>query len=98
MIPRPDATDDDIKQIEMDIRVALYERLERHGYGIFISPHEILGILTEEHTELIGAVQSNDNDHVRKELIDVAVGALFGLVSMQYIGIHGEPSDRIQTQ
>lgn len=66
-----------------DIRAKLEQRLQQHGPGSYIGPHEGLGILTEEYDELIDAVRSNDRAQVEKELIDIAVGALFGVASLR---------------
>jgi NTP pyrophosphatase (non-canonical NTP hydrolase) len=54
------------------------KRLEKHGKGTFVSNHEILGIITEEYYELIEAVNSNVTKYVRSELMDLAVGCIFG--------------------
>ena len=48
-----------------------------------MSSHEILGILEEEQSELREAVRSNSEDKIWKELKDIAVGAIFGLVSIR---------------
>ena len=57
-------------------------RLEHCGEGTFASQHEILGIITEEYHELVQAVQNNDKDELIEELLDVAVGAVFGIASI----------------
>lgn len=70
------------EKIEMALKIVeetLKYRLDEKGYGTFCSSHEVLGVLTEEFYELVEAVKSNDIMKVEKELIDVAVGALFGI-------------------
>jgi NTP pyrophosphatase (non-canonical NTP hydrolase) len=61
----------------------LYERLKEKGWGSYSGRHEILGILTEEFWELVEAVKSQpisgSKNSVREELIDLAVGAIFGV-------------------
>jgi NTP pyrophosphatase (non-canonical NTP hydrolase) len=67
-------------------RAKLEYRLRKKGYGAYASKHEILGILTEEYKELIDAVQSQPvvggKNSVREELLDIAVGCLFGIASI----------------
>jgi len=68
--------------IEVAISVfkeCLSERLAEKGYGTFASSHEILGVITEEYHELQHAVEANDKRQVRHELLDLAVGAIFGV-------------------
>ena len=65
-----------------NVRWGLSRRLGKHGPLGFIGPHEALGILAEEYDELRDAVRANDPDAVRRELLDIAVGAVFGLASM----------------
>lgn len=72
-----------ITKASRDILRKLGQRLEQHGRGSFIGPHETLGILTEEYAELIEAVRSNDYKQVERELIDIAVGCLFGVASLR---------------
>jgi len=57
-------------------------RLKHRGEGTFASQHEILGIITEEYHELVQAVHGNDKDELIEELLDVAVGAVFGIASI----------------
>lgn len=61
---------------------ALKSRLIKHGKYGFIGPHEVLGTIEEEMHELREAVRSNKPNEVIGELLDVAVGALFGVASM----------------
>jgi len=60
----------------------LDKRLAYNGDKAFIGPHEILGIITEEYIELVGAVTSNQRERVINELVDVAVGCLWGVASL----------------
>jgi len=54
--------------------------LNRKGPGSFVSSHEILGVLTDERSELIVAIQSKAGlEKIRHELLDDAVAALFGV-------------------
>lgn len=44
-------------------------------FGPFASSHEGYGVLAEEMSELIDAIQSNDRDRVESESVDVAAVA-----------------------
>lgn len=61
---------------------SLKKRLQQHGKKSFIGPHEILGVIEEEILELKEAVRSNKRAEVISELIDVGVGAIFGVASL----------------
>jgi hypothetical protein len=54
-------------------------RLEEKGFGTFSSRHEILGVIDEEILELNEAVRSKNLDAVRSEMLDIAVGCIFGV-------------------
>ncbi len=57
----------------------LMDRLNEKGYGVLVSRHEILGVLTEEYHEAVKAVESQSLKEVRSELVDLAVGCIFGI-------------------
>ncbi len=57
-------------------------RLKEKGRGAFASRHEILGTLVEEMHELEDAV-ARDLGAVKLELLDIAVGAIFGLACIE---------------
>lgn len=65
------------------LKAAILKRLERHGYGIAVSPHEVLGIILEEVDELIDEVRGNDLQNQYDELVDIAIAAVFGMISIQ---------------
>lgn len=56
----------------------LQDKIREKGSGTFASRHEILGLLEEEHFELIQAVRSESLERVKEELYDIAVVCLFG--------------------
>ena len=58
-------------------------QLAHYGDGIFVSSHEILGVLTEEIREFENAVQSNDLYKITEELTDILIVALHGLASVK---------------
>ncbi len=57
----------------------LMDRLNEKGWGTWSSRHELLGFLTEEYHEVVAAVQTESMDRIKDELIDVAVGCIFGI-------------------
>ncbi len=61
----------------------LNKRLEQKSSSVFISSHEILGIVSEEFREFEDEVKKNDQVGIREELIDIAVGCIWGLVSIE---------------
>lgn len=61
------------------VRSWVIRRLDEKGYGALISRHEILGVLTEEYHEAVKAVESKPTDEVKGELVDLAVGCIFGI-------------------
>lgn len=64
------------------LRPLLQRRLHNHGYGVAASIHEILGIVVEEVDELVDEVRANDLEGVHRELMDIAIAAIFGMVSI----------------
>jgi hypothetical protein len=56
-------------------------QLQEKGRGVFASPHEAMGIITEEYHEAIGALQANLYVQFQDELIDIAVACIVGLAS-----------------
>lgn len=60
----------------------LTKRLVSKGRMGFISIHEILGAVEEEMDELKDAVRSDDRTQVVDELLDVAIGCVFGVASI----------------
>ena len=62
-----------------DLRVAMHKNLIKKGLGKLASPHEALGMIAEEQKELVDAIQANDAAWIRRELMDLAVAALFAV-------------------
>jgi hypothetical protein len=56
--------------------------LNEKGYHSFSSIHEILGVVDEEHHELKDAVKHNNHEEIKQELLDIAVGCIWGVVSI----------------
>jgi hypothetical protein len=61
----------------------LAQEIAKKGRAIFVSRHEVLGVLAEEMGELEDEVRKGDLDRVGEELRDVLVAALWGLVSIR---------------
>lgn len=81
---RPVIETDRVDAALVDVRSALERRLLKHGRGTYASRHEILGVLIEEVDELRDAVRTSDVDQsgFRAELVDIAVGAVFAIASL----------------
>lgn len=76
-------TDENIKFTISIFKNALGIRLNEKGFGSFTSSHEILGVVTEEYWELIGAIKSNNQNSILHELMDIAVGCIFAYACIQ---------------
>lgn len=57
---------------------ALIKQLKDKGKGTFASIHEISGSVDEEVREFKDAVHDNDHSEIQKELLDIAVAAVWG--------------------
>ena len=69
-----------IKEFEAE----LDKRIAKHGAGLFVSTHEGLGVVDEEHYELLGAISTNNPDRISEEAMDVAIGAFWMYVSIKH--------------
>ena len=81
-VPRPQVTMQQCVESLDSLRPLLQRRLHNHGYGVAASIHEILGIVVEEVDELVDEVRANDLEGVHRELMDIAIAAIFGMVSI----------------
>jgi len=61
----------------------LQKRLEQKGRLCYLSTHEALGVITEEYFELVDTVRADNLDVFEKEVVDVAVTAVFAYASTQ---------------
>jgi len=83
---RPHVSNDAIVSAMDEMWMALRKRLNEKGYGSFASKHEIMAVIDEEIDEVHDAVRMHgDEKHqqLAKELLDVAVGAVFGLACIR---------------
>ena len=58
-------------------------RLDQKGSGLFVDKHQIYGIVAEELKELMDALHGNDIEGMKRELVDIAVAAIFGIASIE---------------
>lgn len=79
---RPQISEEVLLKTLEEVTKNVGTKIQRKGRGVYVSHHEALGIITEEYKELIDAVQSNNPVEVASEMMDVAVGAIWGLASM----------------
>ena len=75
-------TDKEITKSVKLVKEKIEMRLLQKHRGSYIGNHETYGILAEENKELLDALQANDNEWFFRELIDVAVGAILGMASI----------------
>ena len=76
------------------MKLAMPRQIEKKGSGAFASMHECLGALTEEMHEFEHAVHDNDETQAARELIDLAVEAIWGVAS--YIAYGGTTSSMLE--
>jgi phosphoribosyl-ATP pyrophosphohydrolase len=86
-MPRNQINADVVDSAMRVIRDKILAKLVEKGPHSLCSTHEILGVVTEEYMELVLAVQSNDRAAVMSECEDIAVGAIFGLMSEEVGGL-----------
>ena len=67
-----------ISDVCKDFRTQILKK----GNQKLMSTHEILGTVTEEFHELVGAVTENSVPNVKKELSDIAVACILGIASI----------------
>jgi len=79
-------SESDIALVFSAASAMLHRRLLKHGPGAYAGPHEILGTIAEEYDELLDAVRSNVDADTAAELLDIAVGCVFGVASLLTLG------------
>jgi len=77
---RPDISPQAFEAAVKLVRAGIEKAIEKHGRGGFVSWHEILGKIDEEHVEFIKEVQEESPER-RDELVDIAVAAIWGVAS-----------------
>lgn len=93
---RPEISKEIIEKNVSNIASWLNFRLEEKGRGIFVSKHEILGVLEEEMLEIKEAIWKNYSLYeIKMELVDLIVGALFGVMSIDKLTDIKDMSDNV---
>ena len=82
MDARNQITDEQIAKSVKLVNEKIQMRLLQKHRGAYIGNHETYGILAEEFKELLDALQADDNERYFFELMDIAVGAILGMSSM----------------
>lgn len=80
---RTQITEENIEKAVQEFRSMLKFRLLEKGYGTFASRHEIMGVVQCEVTELDEAIEHKNMLEVKHELLDVAVGCVFGVACIE---------------
>lgn len=72
-----------------ELKEKLKFRVAQKGYSSYSSVHEILGLLTDELQEYRDEVHGNKlgREEQVQELLDIAVGAIWGIASIRSGGI-----------
>ena len=85
---RQQVTDAEIQNAIDGVVAKLHFRIAEKGAGTMASNHEILGTITEELREYEGAIHARLSELAKvEELKDIAVGAIFGIASIQSGGV-----------
>ena len=79
---RPEITEEQIALVVAAFEQELRRQLGRKGPRAFVSTHEVAGVVTEEYHEMLAALHGNDLGHFRSELLDIAVGCVFGVACL----------------
>ena len=79
---RPQLTLDELDKAVVRIQEKMLFRVNQKGMGAYSSRHEVLGIVKEEFKELVDAVHTESNERVSEELLDLAVGCVLGMASI----------------
>lgn len=83
IMKRPPITPGAVEDVFTDLKKCWQFARACHGDGCLVSGHEILGLLIEEFDEYRDEVRANDGHRQACELMDIAIAALLGLVSMR---------------
>lgn len=78
-----EVTEDQISNALTMLGINLRRRLLEKGRDSFINPKEILGDLRLEMNEVEEAIQIKESQRIIEELLDVAVGCVFGVASIK---------------
>jgi hypothetical protein len=62
-------------------------KLNKYGYHALASRHEAYGLIAEEVSELLAAIQNNTLKEVYAEAADIAVAAVYAMASIHIKGL-----------
>lgn len=79
---RKQVTDAALEEAVDAVALKLHASRAKHGTGVYVSTHEVFGVLAEEVAEVFGAMKDNNIAEVKAELVDVVVAALWGIASI----------------
>jgi len=82
-IIRPELQTEDLLRVLAQLKQKYNDRVDKHGPGILVSSHEILGVVVEEYDEVKAEVQANRLQGLHRELEDLAVACIVGMVSLR---------------
>ena len=80
---RPQIKPNDLEYTINIVNNKAIERLNKKGWGIYISKHEALGIIAEEYQELIESIRDDNTDNFYEECLDIAVAAILAIASKE---------------
>ena len=86
-MPRVELTDEIIDRAFDKIKHKFREKLREKGRHSLCSTHECLGIINEEHAELIEAVRSNSDEEFEEEMADIGICVILALASLYADGL-----------
>lgn len=84
-MPRVEINNEIVEDVIEKLSIKFQEKLKEKGTHSLCSTHECLGIINEEHDELIEAVRSNSIEEFEEEMLDIGVCVILSLAS-QYSG------------
>lgn len=87
-VNRPTITAGLLEGVTSEFFARLSVCIKEKGDGAFISLGEIRGYLEEEFDEFCTEQHGNKSDAARRELMDVAVAAIWGIVSIDVWSHH----------
>jgi len=82
-VGRSQISEDEWNIVLVQLRDILSCRIKQQGNGVYVSPHELSGALTESFNEIIdGLHMTTHMPTIYKRLIDLAVTSLWGAASI----------------
>lgn len=83
-VSRPLLTRDSFTPVLESQKNHIEQIIQRKGYGVYASRHELLGVIQDEVVELRDAIHDKESeDRIISELQDIATGCLWGIASIR---------------